>query len=72
MIRSNSNVYNGWTRPESESHISRNTPNEETIKTIEESKLGINTNFYKSRQDFFDYLDNLQKKVDKELSEKNR
>ena len=57
---------------ESKIPISKNIPNEETMKTIEEARQGINVNTYNSKEDFFKHLDNLQKEVERELAEENK
>lgn len=52
--------------------ISENILNKETIKVIEESHQGINTNSYNSKEEFFKHLDKLQKEVKQELAKENK
>lgn len=57
---------------EAEPVLSKNILNDETIKMIEDSRLGINVNSYDSIEIFFKHLDKLQEEVQQELIQENR
>jgi hypothetical protein len=47
--------------------LSKNVLNDETIKVIEDSRLGVDVNSYDSIEVFFKHLDKLQEEVEQEL-----